>query len=174
VRRNQTEALPTCVAYLFNWNLHHKKVVPLRIMESEFGGTKYSTGQLCCWSCSVWIYRVIKREHLWLKGREYSEDLGVDGRTLLILFSGEYSVRCILDSSGSRGEGCCEQAYVRSGVFADSWTLVVLRDRSSLKIHTSCDGVTQQICICPRYLLRETNIRTVIVTRKGFIFREDL
>jgi hypothetical protein len=36
-----------------------------------------------------------------LKGRDHSEDLGVDGMTILEWFSGKQGGRCGLDSSGS-------------------------------------------------------------------------
>jgi len=53
-----------------------------------------------------------------LKGRDHSEDLGVDGKVILELISGNWSGRCGLCSSDSvRGPvaGSCEHDYEPSG-----------------------------------------------------------
>jgi hypothetical protein len=63
--------------------INHKEMVPPGNMKSQFGGTNHKTVR-------YEFTELTKREHLWLKGKEYLENLDVDGSTLLILFSGEW------------------------------------------------------------------------------------
>jgi hypothetical protein len=66
-----------------------------------------------------------------LKGRDHSEDLGVDGRVILELILGKRSGRCGMDAYGSGYEpvaDSCEHGNEPSGSIKDEVPLEQLSD----------------------------------------------